>query len=107
MNLKDLRLTRNLTQQQVADALGCSVTVYSRYEREARQPSIEVLIRLSDLFGVTIDYLVGKEQLEDGTLSSYERALVTAARMADDRAREDALRMLEAHSNPNKKKELA
>ena len=60
MNLKDLRTKRSLTQQQVADAIGCSVMVYSRYERETRQPSIDVLIRLSDLFGVTIDYLVGK-----------------------------------------------
>lgn len=97
MNLKDLRIKRKLTQQQVADTIGCSVIVYSRYEREARQPSIDVLIKLSDLFGVTIDYLVGKEQIEDGTLSTYERALVGAARAADDRAREDALRLLELH----------
>ena len=100
MNLKDLRTKRSLTQQQVADAIGCSVMVYSRYARETRQPSIDVLIRLSDLFGVTIDYLVGKEQVEDGTLSSYERALVVAARNADDRAREDALHLLESHTSP-------
>ena len=101
MNLKDLRTKRSLTQQQVADAIGCSVMVYSRYQRETRQPSIDVLIRLSDLFGVTIDYLVGKEQVEDGTLSSYERALVVAARNADDRAREDALHLLESHTSPD------
>ena len=101
MNLKDLRTKRSLTQQQVANAIGCSVMVYSRYERETRQPSIDVLIRLSDLFGVTIDYLVGKEQVEDGTLSSYERALVVAARNADDRAREDALHLLESHTSPD------
>ena len=101
MNLKDLRTKRSLTQQQVADAIGCSVMVYSRYERETRQPSIDVLIRLSDLCGVTIDYLVGKEQVEDGTLSSYERALVVAARNADDRAREDALHLLESHTSPD------
>jgi len=101
VNLKDLRTKRSLTQQQVADAIGCSVMVYSRYERETRQPSIDVLIRLSDLFGVTIDYLVGKEQVEDGTLSSYERALVVAARNADDRAREDALHLLESHTSPD------
>ena len=101
MNLKDLRTKRSLTQQQVADAIGCSVMVYSRYERETRQPSIDVLIRLSDLFGVTIDYLVGKEQVEDGTLASYERALVVAARNADDRAREDALHLLESHTSPD------
>jgi len=101
VNLKELRTKRSLTQQQVADAIGCSVMVYSRYERETRQPSIDVLIRLSDLFGVTIDYLVGKEQVEDGTLSSYERALVVAARNADDRAREDALHLLESHTTPD------
>lgn len=59
MKLKELRTKRNLTQQQVADHIGCSAVVYSRYENGVRQPSIEVLLRLADLFGVSVDALLG------------------------------------------------
>ena len=104
MNLKEIRAKRNLTQQQVADNIGCSAVVYSRYENGIRQPSIETLIRLADLFGVTVDYLLGRQNVEDSTLSRYEIDLVTAARNADDRAREDALQMLISHAADKKGK---
>ena len=97
MNLKDIRTKRNLTQQQVADKIGCSAIVYSRYENGLRQPSIETLLRLADIFGVTVDYLLGRQNIEDPILSKYEIDLITAARNADDRAREDALQMLVSH----------
>ena len=80
MNLKEIRSKRNLTQQQVADHIGCSAVVYSRYENGIRQPSIETLLRIADLFGVTVDYLLGRQNVEDSTLSKYEIELVTAAK---------------------------
>ena len=98
MNLKEIRVKRNLTQQQVADQIGCSSVVYSRYENGARQPSIETLLLLADLFDVTVDFLLGRQKILDSSLSKYEIDLVTAARSADDRAREDALQMLIHHS---------
>ena len=99
MNLKEIRTARNLTQQQVADYIGCSAVVYSRYENGIRQPSIETLLRMADLFGVTVDFLLGRQNVENSTLSKYEIELVTAARNADDRAREDALQLLVFHSD--------
>ena len=60
MRLKELRAERGLSQKDVSDALACSVTVYSRYETGAREPSIDVLIRLADFYGVTLDELVGR-----------------------------------------------
>lgn len=59
MRLKELRKSRRLGQKEVADALSCSVTVYSRYETGTREPPIEALIRLADFYGVTLDELVG------------------------------------------------
>lgn len=104
MTLKEIRLKRNMTQQEVADAIGCSAVVYQRYEKGTRQPSIEVLLRLADVFGVTVDYLLGRQTVEDSTLSAYEIELVTAARESDNRAREDAITVLKSHSNnPDKK----
>ena len=98
MKLKEVRTRRNMTQQTVADYIGCSSVVYSRYERGTRQPSIEMLLKLADLFGVTVDYLFGRQDLEDSTLSEYEKKLVLASRNVDERAKDDALQILLSHS---------
>ena len=58
MRLKELRLEKGATQKEVADFIGCSSLVYSRYEREVREPDIDTLCRLADFFGVTVDYIV-------------------------------------------------
>lgn len=56
--LKEIRIKKGFTQTQVAQMLNCSTTVYSRYETGDRQPSIDVLISLSQIFNVSIDYIV-------------------------------------------------
>ena len=58
MRLKELREEKGATQKEVADFIGCSSLVYSRYEREVREPDIDTLCRLADFFGVTVDYIV-------------------------------------------------
>ena len=100
MNIKDIRTRRNLTQADVAAAIGVSTVVYSRYETGKRQPSTEILLQLADLFGVTVDYLLGRKDIEDSTLSDYELHLLIASRNADERAKEDALNMLISHAVP-------
>ena len=98
MNLKEIRQKRGFSQKEVANYLCCSSVVYSRYEKGSRQPSIEVILKMAEFFGVTVDFLLGR-QIADGTsLSSYELDLVNAARNADERARMDALQMLKSHS---------
>ena len=101
MNLKDIRKKRGYTQKNVADYLNCSPVVYSRYESGKREPSIEVLLLLSEFFGVTVDYLLGKEAVSGAALTSYEIALITAARNSDERARRDVLDFLKSHQFEN------
>lgn len=98
MNIKDIRLRQGLTQADVAAALGVSSVVYSRYETGKRQPSIDMLIQMADIFGVTVDFLLGRQDIEDSTLSDYELQLLIASRKADERAKQDALNMLLAHA---------
>lgn len=50
MNIKDIRTRKGLTQAEVASALGVSSVVYFRYETGSRQPSIDILIQLADIF---------------------------------------------------------
>ena len=61
MRLKELRTEKGATQKEVADFIGCSPLVYSRYEREEREPDIDMLCRLADYFNVSIDYLVERQ----------------------------------------------
>ena len=98
LNIKEIRLQQGLTQADVAAALGVSSVVYSRYETGTRQPSIDILVQMADIFGVTVDYLLGRQDITDSTLSYYELRLLIAARKADERARQDALNMLTTHS---------
>ena len=98
MNIKDIRIRKGLTQSEVASALGVSSVVYSRYENGKRQPSIDTLIQMADIFGVTVDYLLGRQDIEDSTLSEYELHLLIASRNADERAKQDALNMLLSHA---------
>ena len=98
MNIKDIRLRKGLTQADVAAALGVSSVVYSRYETGKRQPSIDMLIQMADIFGVTVDFLLGRQDIEDSTLSDYELQLLIASRKADERAKQDAMNMLLAHA---------
>ena len=57
--IRDLREDHDLTQQQVADYLGTSQTMYARYERGANELPIHHLITLSKYYGVSTDYLLG------------------------------------------------
>ena len=96
-HLRELRKSRKLTQKQVSDVIGCTEQSYSRYETGEREPSIETLLKLSDFFGVTVDYLLGKKVVENSALTSYEIRLIELTRRVDDRARDDALTLLLSH----------
>lgn len=107
MKLKYLRALRGMTQREVSRAIGCSEVVYNRYENGEREPSIDMLIKLSDFFGVSIDVLLEHDAKDAEVLSAYEVKLIQAARNADQRARDDALGMLAAHEQVRKKESLA
>lgn len=55
-----VELRGNRTQKQVAEELGISRARYSHYENSHVQPDNELLQRMSDLYGVTVDYLLGR-----------------------------------------------
>ena len=57
--LRDLREERDLLQRQVAERLRCSQRVYSNYERGERDIPTDILIRLSEFYDVSVDYLLG------------------------------------------------
>jgi transcriptional regulator with XRE-family HTH domain len=60
--LEDLRIDHDMTQQEVADLLGCNREVYRRYEKGIRTIPIDFLIQLADYYQVSIDYIVGRSK---------------------------------------------
>lgn len=62
--IKILREEFGFTQQDLANKLECSKSVIGLYESETRKPSMEVLLKLSDIFNCSIDYLLGKSDIK-------------------------------------------
>ena len=58
--IRDLREDKDLRQEDVAEYLGISQTVYSRYERGFQTIPVTHLLRLADFYGVTTDYILGR-----------------------------------------------
>ena len=60
--LKQLRQEKGVSQKDVAEAIGVTLSAYSNYEQGIREPSYEILKSLCKYYGVTSDYLIGLEE---------------------------------------------
>ena len=58
--IKELRTERGLTQKQVAEYVGLTKNALGNYEAGIREPSLDILRKLCDLFDVSADYLIGR-----------------------------------------------
>lgn len=72
LRLNELRQQTGLTQQELADDLGISKSSVNMYERREREPGLDLLETITNVFGVSVDYLVGKS-----TVGNYIRELRT------------------------------
>ncbi len=59
--LKQLRISENLTQQELADALGIGRVNYTRYETNVARPDYETLLLLADFYNISLDELFERE----------------------------------------------
>jgi len=59
LRIRDLREDNDYTQSQVAQYLMCDQSLYSKYERGERALPLELAIKLSKLYNVSLDYLTG------------------------------------------------
>ena len=69
--LKYIRKQQNLTQGQLGAQLGYGYTVISCFETGRIEPTIHDLIKLSDFFGVSIDYMVGHRPKRENERDFY------------------------------------
>lgn len=79
--IKSLRLSKSLTQNQLAEILGVSKSTLSNYERNVSTPSPDIFVNLASYFDVSIDYLmnddpdVSREALKEGGAYHSDKVL--------------------------------
>ena len=64
--IRDIREDHDLSQTDIAEILGTSQTMYSRYERGASERPIRHLIRLARYYKITSDYILGLNDRKKG-----------------------------------------
>ena len=73
--ISELRKSEGITQQQLANRIDVSKSAVGGYEQNRKKPSISVLNRISEYFGVTTDYLLGNSNLKHDPHSRIKEAL--------------------------------
>ncbi|HIS64044.1 MAG TPA: helix-turn-helix transcriptional regulator, partial [Candidatus Avoscillospira avistercoris] len=72
-NICKLRKANHLTQEQLAEALGVTFAAISKWERGAATPELTLIAQMADLFGVSMDVLVGFEVRNNHITAVEER----------------------------------
>ena len=67
--IKNLRIAKKMTQQELGNIVGLTATGVSYWESGKATPSIEVIEKLSNFFGVSIDFLMGKPEIDENDRS--------------------------------------
>jgi len=88
--LRELRSSNGLRQKDLAEALGVAQTTIANYEQGARFPDEKILHRIADYFNVSLDYLLGRsdvnllasEERYSGSVSREEESLAPMSPMA-------------------------
>ena len=86
--LRELRMTHDMRQSDLAKLLNTKPQTVSRYEKEDRGLDVETICRLCDIFGCTSDYLLGRSPVAKPELTPEEENLLMAWRRSDDRAKD-------------------
>lgn len=76
--LRELRMSKGLSQGDLASKLGVSKSRISMYEVGSRQPDFEMLEKIADYFNVDIDYLLGKENVSTYVMTPEQKEVIDA-----------------------------
>ena len=70
LRIKEAREKKGFSQKVCADEVGVTLRAWQNYEQGEREPKYEILCKIADLLGVTVDYLLGRE--EENPFSSFK-----------------------------------
>lgn len=69
--LKELRENANVSQKEIGEAIGVSDVMISMYEQDKKNPSLPTIVKLAEYFGVSVDYLLGREHVDENEIPLY------------------------------------
>ena len=101
--IKQLRTEKRMRQTELAKILKIGQATMSNWETGRSEPDYDALIEMSEIFGTSIDYILGNSDikkapsLEDAGLSAEEAELLKLFRAAPSALQDAALRVLEAN----------
>lgn len=81
--LIDERKNLGLTQSELAEQLDIPTNTYGNWERGHAEPSAEMLVKLADFFGVTTDYLLGREVSENAAIDRRKELRPSTLKLVD------------------------
>lgn len=70
--IKELRVEKHLLQSDVAKYIGKSERIVGFYEKGERDPNTDTLLKLSELFDVSVDYILGKSDIKNSKTINLE-----------------------------------
>ena len=70
--LREMRMKRNFTQQNMADMLNIALRSYQCYETGSRNPSLETLVCISDILDISLDYLLCRDDFIKSHVTSAD-----------------------------------
>ncbi len=100
LRIRELRISRKLSQQELAEYLKISKSSINMYERGEREPGLDLLEAIADFFNVDMDYLMGKSDNPQKYISNSancviltedEKTLVDIYRNFNDEGKEKLL----------------
>ena len=102
--IKFLRENLKLSQEELAEKLNLSKGIISLYDQEKRKPSLEILIKLSEIFNVSIDYILGRTDLKNESIpiAASTKDNIDLSDVCDE-DKEAIMRFIEMAKNKNKK----
>ena len=118
-SLRKIRIENNFTQKNIADVLGIDRTTYTYYETGASNPSPKTLIALSQIYNISVGYLMGVEENRPigagaktkvsvasgdpiSMLKEKEKELLMYFRVLDEEKKKEVVELLKKLSKENK-----
>lgn len=86
-NISKLRKAHSMTQEQLAEVLGITFAAVSKWERGVATPDLDLIVEMADLFGVSVDVLIGYELRNN----DKDAVIARLKQYVHDRQAEDAL----------------
>lgn len=98
-NISKLRKAHSMTQEQLAEALGVTFAAVSKWERGVATPELGLIAEMADLFGVSVDVLIGYELRNNDMNSIVARLRQYVHDRQSEAALADAAKALQRYPN--------